>query len=138
MTQQHVTLNEQGCTNCILIVEDDTAIGELLTLALAYETPYQPCLVGSGQEALRAVEAVHPILFVLNYQLPDMTGLEVYDTLHARSEFVTTPAIVISANVPQDELRKRQLVDVAKPFDMDTLLSTIERVLAPSSEGGYR
>ena len=130
--------NQQADSPCILIVEDDTAIGELLTLALAYETHYQPRLVGSGQEALRAVEAVHPILFVLNYQLPDMTGIEVYDRLHARSQFVTTPAIVISANVPQDELRKRQLVDVAKPFDMDTLLSTIERVLAPSSEGGYR
>src|SRR5437016_3630488 len=71
MTQQHVTLNEQGCTNCILIVEDDTAIGELLTLALAYETPYQPRLVSSGQEALRTVQEVHPILLLLNYQLPD-------------------------------------------------------------------
>jgi DNA-binding response OmpR family regulator len=138
MTQQHVRLNEQRRTNCILIVEDDIAIGELLALALAYETPYQPRLVSSGQEALRTAQEVHPILLLLNYQLPDMTGIELYDALHARTEFAKTPAIVISANVPEDELRKRQLVDVAKPFDMDTLLSTIERVLAPSSEGGYR
>ncbi len=122
--------NQQAAPQWILIVEDDTAIGELLTLALAYETRYQPRLVGSGQEALRAVEAVHPILLVLNYQLPDMTGLEVYDTLHARSEFATLPAIVLSANVPQEELRKRHLVDVEKPFDLDDLLQTIERVLA--------
>ena len=122
--------NQQADPQWILIVEDDTAIGELLTLALAYETRYQLRLVGSGQEALRAVEAVHPILLVLNYQLPDMTGLEVYDTLHARSEFATLPAIVISANVPQEELNKRHLVDVEKPFDLNDLLETIERVLA--------
>ena len=122
--------NQQADPPCILIVEDDTAIGEVLTLLLATETPYQPRLVCCGQEALRAVEAVHPILFVLNYQLPDMTGIEVYDRLHARSEFVTTPAIVISANVPQEELNKRHLVDVEKPFDLNDLLQTIERVLA--------
>ena len=125
--------NQQADPQWILIVEDDTAIGELLTLALAYETPYQPCLVCSGQEALRAVEEIRPILLVLNYQLPDMTGIQVYDRLHARTQFATTPAIVISANVPQEELDKRHLVDLEKPFDLNDLLQTIERVLASSA-----
>jgi CheY-like chemotaxis protein len=120
--------NQQTDPQCILIVEDDPAIGELLAVAIAYETSYQPVLVSRGQEALHAVQEVRPVLLLLNYQLPDMTGVQLYDELHAQPAFATIPAIVISANVPEEELRKRHLVDIAKPFDLDDLLQTIERV----------
>jgi DNA-binding NtrC family response regulator len=114
----------------ILVVEDDTAVGELLLLALARETSYQPLLVSTEQEVLRAVQEVKPALFLLDYQLPQMTGIELYDDLHARTELATVPAIVMSANLPYRELQERHLVGVEKPFDLDDLLQTIERVLA--------
>jgi CheY-like chemotaxis protein len=114
----------------ILVVEDDIAVGELLLLALARETSYQPLLVSTEQEVLRAVQAVKPTLFLLDYQLPQMTGIELYDDLHARKELATVPAIVMSANLPYHELQERHLVGVEKPFDLDDLLQTIERVLA--------
>jgi CheY-like chemotaxis protein len=114
----------------ILVVEDDTAVGELLLLALARETSYQPLLVSTEQEVLRAVQEVKPALFLLDYQLPQMTGIELYDDLHARKELASVPAIVMSANLPYWELQKRHLVGVEKPFDLDDLLQTIERVLA--------
>src|SRR6059058_9538 len=96
----------------ILVVEDDAAIGELLALTLEQETSYQPFVVSSGQEALRVAQAVQPMLFLLDYQLPDMTGIEVYDRLHARKEFTAVPAIVMSANMPRHELNKRHLIEL--------------------------
>jgi CheY-like chemotaxis protein len=134
MTQQQAARSENTASKSILIVEDNPAIGELLVLVIAGETAYRPRLVVSGQEALRAIQEVRPALFLLNYQLPDMTGLELYDQLHARKELAAVPAIVMSANLPYQELNKRHLLDVAKPFDLDALLEKIEHVLASSPQ----
>ena len=112
----------------ILVVEDDEGIGEMLALTLEQETSYQPLVVSSGQEALRVVQAVQPTLLLLDYQLPDMTGIEVYDRLHARKEFMAVPAIVMSANVPHHELSKRHLAELEKPFEIDTLVELVETV----------
>jgi CheY-like chemotaxis protein len=118
--------------NCILVVEDDPAIGELLVLALAQEPAYCPVLASTQQEALAAVDAVTPALVLLDYHLPETTGIEVYDQLHAKKQLRAVPAIVMSANLPRQELQERHLVGIDKPFDLDGLLETIEQVLASS------
>ena len=131
--QQPIASNELKSRKSILIVEDDTAIGELLVLALAHETPYRPVLAANEQEALHAIEEVKPALVLLDNHLPQTTGIEMYDHLHARNELRTVPAIVMSANLPKYELAQRHLVGIEKPFDLDDLLQTIEHVLASSS-----
>src|SRR5438067_1541756 len=122
MVQQPAASHENTSRNCILIVEDDPAIGQFLVLALASQTPYRPVLVSNEQEALHTVEAVTPALVLLDYQLTGTTGVEVYDHLHAKNELRTVPTIVLSANLPRQELQERHLVGIAKPFDLDDLL----------------
>ena len=114
----------------VLIVEDDDEIGRLLVLLISQETPYQACLVHSGKEALWIVQEIEPVLFLFDYYLPSMTGLQLFDQLHAQQEFAAIPAIIISANLPVNELEKRHLVGLAKPFDLDKLLDAIERVVS--------
>lgn len=123
---EQVSTGKHGSGKTILVVEDDTGIGELLTLTLEQETCYQPLLVSSGQEALYVVQAVQPTLVLLDYQLPDMTGIEVYDRLRARKELMAVPTIMMSANAPHYELSKRHLVELEKPFEIDTLLDLVE------------
>lgn len=41
-------------TKTILVVEDDTDNQEVLETVIALETPYQPLLMESGREALKA------------------------------------------------------------------------------------
>ncbi len=123
-----ISTEKQNSEKTILVVEDDEGIGEMLTLTLELETCYQPLLVSSGREALRVVQAVRPTLLLLDYQLPDMTGIEVYDHLHARQELKAVPAIMMSANVPQQELSKRRLIKLEKPFEIDTLVDLVETV----------
>ena len=114
----------------VLIVEDDDEIGRLLVLLISQETSYQARLVHSGREALRVVQEIHPVLFLFDYYLPSMTGLQLYDLLHAQKEWADVPAIMISANLPVLELEKRRITGLAKPFDLDYLLSIIERTMA--------
>ena len=88
-------------TKTILVVEDDRDIGEFLDLALTQETPYHALLVADGFQALRVVREIKPDLLILDYHLPNMDGIELYDHLHATKGLEDTPAILLSANLPR-------------------------------------
>lgn len=114
----------------ILIVEDDDAIGQVIALTLLHETPYQPVIAYSGHEALRVVQEITPILFILDYQLPSMTGIQLYDQLQRNKGLQTVPSIMMSANLPMAELEKRHILGITKPFEIDELLKAIAQLLA--------
>ncbi len=114
----------------ILLVEDDVYIGEVLVQAISQETPFNAILVQSGDEALNTVKNIKPDLFILDYQLPRMNGIELYDKLHAIVELTQVPAIMISAQLPTKELKKRNIKGMNKPLDLDDFLQTIEQFLA--------
>lgn len=121
---------QQGQKPAILIVEDDAGIGAFLTEMISLLTPYQPVLVSDGLEALRVVREVKPILFLLDYHLPHMHGLDLYDRLHAIKELEQVPAIMVSAVLPQHELKQRKLVGITKPFNLARLLDAMQHLLA--------
>ncbi|QBD80989.1 response regulator [Ktedonosporobacter rubrisoli] len=114
----------------ILIVEDDLDIGEVLTQAILQETPHRAILAADGFTALNIVSKTKPDLFILDYQLPRMNGIELYDQLHKKEELKHIPAMMISARLPQQELRQRQLLGMNKPLDLDDFFNAIERLLA--------
>ncbi len=124
-------MTEEGIpAKTILVVEDDELIGVFLSEAISQETAYHSLLVSDGFEALRVMHDIKPSLVLLDYRLPKMNGVELYDQLHAREGLETVPAIVLSANLPLHELTKRGLVGLKKPFDLDQLLRTIEKTIA--------
>ncbi len=114
----------------VLVVEDDVHIGEVLIQAITQETPFVAILVQSGNEALNMVKSIKPSLFILDYQLPHMNGIQLYDELHANTEFQQVPALMISAQLPVQELKKRHIKGMNKPLDLDEFLQTIEHFLA--------
>ena len=112
----------------ILIVEDDESTRTFLTLAIEQETPYQVLYATTSVRALEIVKQIKPHLFILDYLLPDMNGIALYDHLHALAGLEAVPAIILTAaNLErlQEELQQRHLLSLAKPFDLDTLLETI-------------
>jgi len=121
--EEHITLKT------ILVVEDDADVGDFLVRAILLESPYQAKLVSDGFQALKTVRSLKPNLFLLDYQLPSMNGIELYDRLHAIKEFADIPAIVFSANLPLQKVRERKLASLKKPVELDELLNTIEELL---------
>ena len=103
---------------------------EFLVLAISDETPYQVIAVPNGFQALEAVKDIKPHLLLLDYLLPEMNGLELSDRLHSREDLAETPTIMYSTNLPTKELQKRKIIGIPKPFELDELLSIIERLLA--------
>jgi DNA-binding response OmpR family regulator len=88
----------------------------------------------NGRAALHFTEHVKPQLFLLEYSLPDMNGIILYDRLHARKELEAVPALIIGASLKEgeDAIKQRGLLVVEKPFDLDEFLSPIESLFASS------
>ena len=119
----------------ILLVEDDPTNAELFTLLLVHEMPYHVFWATNGLAALHFTQHVKPRLFLLDYYLPDMNGIQLYDRLHARKELEAVPALIMGAWLKSvgEDIKQRGLLAVEKPFDLDEFLSAIESVLASSS-----
>ncbi|SRR6266567_44414 len=129
---QGTTLKEMSSeTRTILIADDDDSIGQFLELAILQETPYKPLVVATAEQAVATALDTKPDLFILDYYLGHMNGLELYDQLHAYKELETTPAIILTASLEKHlhEINRRQLVGLAKPLELDDLILSIERSL---------
>jgi CheY-like chemotaxis protein len=120
----------QNQKDVILVVEDDRNIGYLLTEIIEEETSYRVTLVPDGCEALKFVRTIKPCLFLIDYLLPVMDGLELYDQLHSAAEFEHTPVLFMSANPPTEELQKRDICCIKKPFDLEEIVQALERCLS--------
>jgi DNA-binding response OmpR family regulator len=131
---EQVTGEAQSLHKTILLVEDDPNISSFLVEAIVQDTPYQAIVASDSNTALQVVRYNKPDLFVLDYGLPGMNGIELYDRLHLNQEFAAIPTILITANrhVPQQQIQQRQLIAFMKPFELDSFLATIETLLASS------
>jgi CheY-like chemotaxis protein len=129
-TQNDLCTDMKPMSRTILLVEDDVSIGELLIDVLQEEGLYKVVLATDGFQALEVAQTIHPLLFVLDYQLPGMNGFELYDQLHIMEGLGEVPALFVSANVPVRELEKRHLQYIRKPFELDQLLDAIEKQIA--------
>ena len=121
----------RATTNTILLVEDDPNIGSFLVEAIGQETPYRAIVANDSNAALKLVRHFTPCLFILDYGLPGMNGIELYDRLSINQELAPIRAILITANrqLPQEQIKQRQLITFMKPFELDALLAAIETLL---------
>ena len=116
----------------VFIVEDDEAIGDLLVQAIEQETSYHAVLASDGFQALKMLRTVKPDLILLDYSLPGMNGIELYDTIHTVKALKHLPVLIVSAETAriQKEIKARQLPQLQKPFDLANLLQAIERLFS--------
>ncbi|HLX55484.1 MAG TPA: response regulator [Ktedonobacteraceae bacterium] len=115
----------------ILVVEDDEEIGHLLAQIIHQETTYQVIHHINARNALNAITRRTPHLFILDYSLPDMNGIELHDWLQSFPHLKHSPTILMSAwNPPLQEISKRGIFFINKPFAVTELLTTIENLLA--------
>ena len=121
--------NVENIIKTILLVEDDSIISELLIQMITQETHYKVFSVPDGLEALDFVKNIKPQLLILDYWLPFMQGIELYDRLHNTEGLEEVPAIMLSVNAPVKEINQRHMIYIKKPFDMPKLLDTIHRLI---------
>ena len=121
--------NTQASIKTILLVEDDTTIAELLVQMITQETSHLVFAVHDGPQALELVRNIKPQLLILDYWLPTIHGIELYDRLHNTEGLEGVPTIMLSVNAPLLEINQRQIIYMRKPFDMYKLLEAIHKLL---------
>jgi len=113
----------------IFIVEDDEEIGRLLLQIIKQETIHNAIHHVNARDALNALTRIAPQLLLLDYSLPDMNGLELYDWLQSFGHLKYVPTILMSArNPPLEEIHKRGIIYLRKPFAVTELLATIKKL----------
>ncbi len=125
----------------ILVVEDEEAIGHLLTYNLEKEG-FAVAVARDADEALVAIGESKPDLAILDWMLPGTSGIELCRQLRARQATREIPVIMLTAR-GEEEDRVRGLdvgADdyVTKPFSMSELVARMRAVLrrtAPALAG---
>lgn len=114
----------------VLVVDDDAAVRNSLRFSLQIEG-FAVQDYSDGNTLLTEVGSLRSDCLVVDYNLPDMTGLEILGQLRLRH--ISTPAILITSH-PNQALRERAAVVgacvVEKPLLGDALIESIRDILA--------
>ncbi len=122
----------------VLVVDDDTALADLLVLMLSLEG-FQAAAAYSGQMALDAIAADVPDAVVLDIMMPDMDGFSVLRKLRAEARTATMPVIMHSARV-DDEAKDDAAAAgatgfIVKPADPHEITSELRTQIARAAGG---
>ena len=117
----------------ILVVEDTPVVAMLITHTVLHNTPYFVIVVHSCVKALEVTLDIKPDIFLFDYCLPIMNGIELYDQLHARKSLRDVPAVILSTLVEQPYVRKqigqRNLYSMEKPLQFPVFLQLVDQLL---------
>jgi two-component system alkaline phosphatase synthesis response regulator PhoP len=113
----------------ILIIEDEAAIADLLAYGLQKEG-FQTRLADTGKDGLREIEEFKPDLLLLDWMLPDQSGLDICKQIMGK---YMLPIIMITAKSDiSDKVIGMELgADdyITKPFDMREVIVRIRTLL---------
>ncbi len=120
----------------ILIVEDEAALAELLRYNLEAEG-FLVSHASSGDEVEVLVAEDKPDLIVLDWMLPEVSGIELCRRLRARSETRAIPIVMLTARGEEGD-RIRGLSTgaddyIVKPFSLPEFVARLKALLRRSA-----
>jgi len=125
----------------VLLVEDEPAQREILGYNLEADG-FRVLTAGNGEEALMLVSETPPDIIVLDWMLPNVSGIEVCRQLKTRSATRAIPILMLSARSEEvDRVRGLETgADdyVVKPYSLVELMARVRALLRrtrPSTVG---
>ncbi len=117
----------------ILIVDDEKNIRDLLRTTLE-RFGYAPVEVSTGKACLDMLHSMTPDLILLDYKLPDVSGLEVLKEI--RTTLPDVGVVLMTAygdeDVAMSAIKEHVDVYIRKPFLVENMLSNIIQTLERS------
>lgn len=116
----------------VLVVEDDTALCELLTWNLSAEG-YDVRSTPDGEEALLMVREQVPDAIILDWMIEQVPGIEVCRQLRKDKETSQVPILMLTARGEEEDMIRGLKTGaddyVTKPFSPRELLARVEALL---------
>lgn len=122
----------------LLLVEDEAPIREMLVFGLQRQG-FEVQEAADARAARDQLASHPPDLILLDWMLPDQSGLELARGLRRDESFQDLPIIMLTARVEEaDKVRGLNTVDdyVTKPFSTSELVARIRAVLRRSGTAG--
>lgn len=115
----------------IMIVDDSPLV--LRKMKSMLEERYDISLAPSGEKALELIPEQHPDLVLLDYEMPDMDGKAVFETMLQDDAMKTIPVIFLTSVSQREQvygvLKFAPAGYILKPANEERLLDEIAKVL---------
>ena len=122
----------------VLIIEDEPAQAEILAFNLEADG-FQPERAATAEDGMLKAEAVQPDLILLDWMLPDLSGIDVCRKLKSQVETRDIPIIMVTARGSEDDAVRGLTVGaddyIVKPYSTRELMARIRANLRQSSSG---
>jgi CheY-like chemotaxis protein len=116
----------------ILLVEDASDIRYIVELLLQ-NVGYTVISVNDGVQAVQRAQQAPPDVIIMDLALPRLDGWEATRQLKERTDTRHIPVLAFTAHALPEEIEHALAVGCAavitKPFDINTFLDTIDRLL---------
>ena len=125
-----MTTTAHSALGRILVVDDEPSITDAVATALRYEG-YEVEEAANGRDALAAVTRQEPDLVVLDWMLPDISGIEVGRRLRERG-FKTAILFLTAKDAVEDKVEALRAGGddyVTKPFSLAEIVARVQAVL---------
>jgi len=119
----------------ILVVDDEPTNCQLLTHLLG-EEGYDVESTGDAETALEKIKAERYNLILLDIKLPGMSGIELYKNMQKTARSLARRVVFITGDAMAPDtmsfLSRTKAPHITKPFDIEKLKRTMNRILAQS------
>lgn len=139
-----IDFNQQVATSWPLkiLVAEDVAMNQRITLGILNQLGYQPDLAGSGLEAVEKCRTTHYDAILMDIQMPEMDGVEASQTILneiSKSKQSHLPYIIAMTASVSSSRRHQCLAAgmknfVSKPWRMEELVSVLKQAYTEQSE----
>lgn len=112
----------------VLIIDDDASLQMVLEIALR-QAGFEVELASNGEEGLERLATMQPAAVVSDVMMPQMDGVQFFNTIRERLQYENIPIIVMTALTPKPwfrDLEAEGAVIVQKPFDVDKFVSLVK------------
>lgn len=117
----------------ICVIEDEPNIIEAMRYLFESEG-WEVVVESDGAKAVAVIDQMRPNLVVLDYMLPNQSGLTVARELRDRDATATLPILMLSAKGQHKDKEQANLAGInlfmTKPFTNSDLLDNIKQLIA--------
>ena len=116
-----------------LVVDDSTTITNMLRMGLMQQG-FNVVVCNNGDDAYEKALELNPDLIISDIELPGVNGVQLVKYLKEQPALRNTPIVIISSRESRGaaarEMRISASAFISKPFTMDKVLVTVERLTA--------
>ena len=113
----------------VMVIEDEEALSLLLSYNLEKEG-YEVATVANGLNAVSEVERLLPSVIILDWMLPEISGVEICKLIRSKPDIKAIPIIMLTAKSQEEDKIKGLSAGaddyVTKPFSVPELMARVK------------